>query len=137
MTTTTNARIESLSERLNTPPEEIAEMIVSAGVAAIEKRLSDSGGIVLPLEFTTEGNPEDWRKQNQSPAEVIPFPGCVLFAVPPPAPEFIPPWQGMHPNSKAYAHTMAAWLRDITNDEAEAARLYRTIRAQEIPAPLA
>lgn len=41
--------------------------------------------------------------------------------------------KGKHPNSNAYAETMAAILRNILPDEETAASVYRTIRAREIP----
>lgn len=105
---------ESLAARLNTPAGEILDMVTAAGLEAVAAALDAQGRIMLPLSLAVTGNP------------IAEFPKTGTAAWP-------PPWKGLHPDSDAYANTMAAHLRETCRDEAEAARWYRTIRAREIP----
>lgn len=50
----TSKRLAALSDKLSTPPEELAEMFLSAALDAIESTLESKGGIVLPLTLFTD-----------------------------------------------------------------------------------
>ena len=50
---TNRKRAQSIAAQLNTPTADILEMILAAGIEAIERTLHESGRLVLPLEFGT------------------------------------------------------------------------------------